>query len=85
MQTISATDLVRNLRETLDAVAIIGDTVVIERNSVAVAKMVPAEKTMTARQALAGLTIPAMTAAQAEAWRSDSRDAFGEALRDPWA
>jgi antitoxin (DNA-binding transcriptional repressor) of toxin-antitoxin stability system len=85
MQTISATDLVRNLREKLDAVAITGDTLVIERNSIAVAMIVPAEKKMTARQTLAGMTIPVMTSEQAKAWHSDSREAFGEGLSDPWA
>jgi antitoxin (DNA-binding transcriptional repressor) of toxin-antitoxin stability system len=85
MQTISATELVRNMREVLDAVAIGGQSVTIERNSVMIAKIVPPEKTMTARQALAGLELPMLTPAQGRAWLKDSKENFGDEVRDPWA
>jgi antitoxin (DNA-binding transcriptional repressor) of toxin-antitoxin stability system len=85
LQTISATELVRNMREILDYVAIRGECVFIERNSVTVAQIVPAEKTMTARQALAGLEFPMLTPAQGKAWLRDSKENFGDEVRDPWA
>ena len=85
MQTISATDLARNTRKILDSVASRGETVVVERNHTMIAQIVPPERTMTAAQALAGLTLPVLTQKQAAAWLKDSKDAFDEAVRDPWA
>jgi hypothetical protein len=40
---------------------------------------------MTASQALAGLTLPMLTLTQASAWLNDSKEGFGDAVRDPWA
>jgi antitoxin (DNA-binding transcriptional repressor) of toxin-antitoxin stability system len=85
MPTISATDLARNTREILDRVASRGETVAIERNHVLIAQIVPPERTMTASQALVGLGLPMFTPKQASAWLKDSKDNFGEAVRDPWA
>ena len=85
MQTISATDLARNTRKILDSVASRGETVVVERNHTMIAQIVPPERTMTAAQALAGLTLPVLTQKQAATWLKDSKDAFDEAVRDPWA
>lgn len=84
MQTISATDLARNTREVLDKVANRGETVVVERNRVVIARIVPPERTMTAAQALSGLPVM-LTPSQAAAWLQDARGAFDEAVRDPWA
>ena len=84
MQTISATDLARKTRDILDAVAGNGETVMIERNQIVIAQIVPPERTMTAAQALAGLQ-PMIAPKQAEAWLKESRGAFDEAVRDPWA
>jgi antitoxin (DNA-binding transcriptional repressor) of toxin-antitoxin stability system len=84
MQNVTATDLARNTREILDAVAGRGETVVVERNHMMIARIVPAERPMTAAQALAGL--PAvLTRSQAAAWLKDSRGAFDETVPDPWA
>ena len=85
MQTISATDLARNTREVLDKVASGGETVAIERNHTLIAQIVPPVRTMTASQALAGLTMPMLTPTQASAWLKDSRQDFSDAVRDPWA
>jgi antitoxin (DNA-binding transcriptional repressor) of toxin-antitoxin stability system len=85
MRTISATDLARNTRETLDKVASQGETVVIERNHTVIAQIVPPERTMTASQALAGLGLPMLTPKQAAAWLEGSKDGFDETVRDPWA
>jgi antitoxin (DNA-binding transcriptional repressor) of toxin-antitoxin stability system len=85
MQTISATDLARNTREVLDKVASGGETVAIERNHTMIAQIVPPQRTMTASQALAGLALPVLTLAQATAWLKDSKEDFGDAVRDPWA
>jgi hypothetical protein len=49
-----------------------------------IAKIVPAEPSMTAAQALTGLPPPMLTAAQAAAWLSDSRQAFDDTVRNPW-
>ncbi len=83
-QTITATDLARHTRKILDRVASQGESVIVERNHVVVARIVPSEATMTAAQALAGVQTM-LTAAQVAAWLAESRKAFDENLRDPWA
>ncbi|MDR5798012.1 type II toxin-antitoxin system Phd/YefM family antitoxin [Caballeronia sp. LZ008] len=84
MQIITATDLARQTRQILDAVARDGETVIIERNHTPVARLVPPEAVMTAAQALAGL--PAiLTPQQGQAWTDDSRADFDDAVREPWA
>jgi antitoxin (DNA-binding transcriptional repressor) of toxin-antitoxin stability system len=83
MQTITATDLARNTRKILDAVAGRGETVLVERNHVAIARIVPPQPAMTASQALAGFQ-PLLTAEQAADWLRDSRNAFDEGVTDPW-
>lgn len=85
MQMISATELARNTREILDRVASHGETVGVARNHALIAQIVPAERTMTASQALAGLKLPLLTPEQASAWLKDSKEEFDETLRDPWA
>ena len=84
MQTISATDLARKTRDILDAVAGNGEIVMIERNQIVIAQIVPPERTMTAAQALAGLQ-PRLAPKEAQAWLKESRGAFDETVRDPWA
>ena len=83
MPTVSATELVRNVREVLDKVASGGETVMIERNRAVVARIGPPERTVTAVEALAALR-PVMTLDQAAAWSRDIRQALDEAVRDPW-
>lgn len=85
MQTISATDLARNTRQILDKVASRGETVIIERNHTMIAQIMPPPQTMTASQALAGLTFPMLTPTQATAWLKDSKGDFGDGVRAPWA
>lgn len=85
MQIINATDLARNTRDILDKVAIRGETVIIERNHTTIAQIMPPPQTITASQALAGLTFPLLTPAQAAAWLKDSKSDFGDGVRDPWA
>lgn len=85
MQTISATDLARNTREILDKVASLGETMVVERNHVVIAKIVPPQLAMTAHQALAGLTFPMLTPKQAATWLKDSKEGFDETVPNPWA
>jgi antitoxin (DNA-binding transcriptional repressor) of toxin-antitoxin stability system len=85
MQTISATELARNTREVLDKVVSLGEIVAIERNSVTIAQIMPSQRSMTAVQALAGLSFAPLSAAQAAAWLADSKADFNNAVRDPWA
>ena len=85
MQTITATELTRNTREILDRVATRGETVTIERNHTLIAQIMPPQRTMTAAQALAGLTFPILTPQQASAWLHESKEGFGDTVRDPWA
>ena len=85
MQIISATELARNTREILDCVAIRGETVQIERNQAPIAQIMPAQKTMTAAQALDGLLLPSLTPLQADNWLKDARQGYEETVRDPWA
>ncbi|WP_338911886.1 type II toxin-antitoxin system Phd/YefM family antitoxin [Mycetohabitans rhizoxinica] len=84
MQAITATELARQTRQVLDTVARQGQTIIIERNHVPVARIVPPEPTMTAAQALAGLPV-ALTPLQAKAWLADSRTDLDDSVRDPWA
>jgi len=84
-RAISATDLARNTREILDQVAAQGETVVIERNHTIVAQIVPAQRTMTASQVLAGLGSLMLTPEQAVAWLKDSRGDIDDTVRDPCA
>lgn len=84
MQTISATELARHTRQILDRVAGRGETVAVERNHVTIAWITPAEVSMTAAQALAGLR-PLLTPRQGASWQRDSRGDFDETPRDPWA
>lgn len=81
---ITATELARSTREILDGVATRGDVVIVERNRTPIARIAPPERTMTAAQALAGLR-PVLTPRQAEDWLRDSRRAFDQDVRDPWA
>jgi prevent-host-death family protein len=83
MPTITATELARQTRQILDTVAH-GETVIIERNHLPVARIVPAEPLMSAAQALAGLPAP-LSPQQADAWLADSRAGFDDSVRDPWA
>ncbi len=85
MQTISATELVRNMREILDTVVLTGEPVSVERNGVMIAQIVPPERTMTARQALAGLAFPMLTPSEAKAWLKDSKGGFDDEVRNQWA
>lgn len=85
MQTISATELARNTREILDKVVSQGETVEVQRNQVLIAQIIPPPQTMNASQALAGISFPVFTAAQASAWLKDSKESFHDALHDPWA
>lgn len=84
MQTISATALARNTRAILDRVATRGETVIVERNHVTIARIVSPEPTMTATQALADLR-PTLTRQQADAWLAEQPLVLDETVRDPWA
>jgi hypothetical protein len=53
------------------------------RNRTEIAHIVPAKRTMTAAQAVAGLE-GKLTAAQGNSWLKDSLGEFGEEVRDPW-
>ena len=85
MQAISATELARNTREILDRVATRGEIVVIARNHTTIAQVMPAQRTMTAAQALSGLSFPLLAPHQASAWLEESKKGFGEQVLDPWA
>ncbi len=85
MQVISATELARNTRDVLDQVLAQGQAVFIARNQAVIAQIMPSPRTMTAAQALAGLTSPMLTSIQASAWLQDSQNGFGDGVRDPWA
>lgn len=84
MDTITATDLARDTHQILDRVAAHGETIDIQRHQMTVARLVPAQRTMTAAQALAGIR-PMLSPRDAVAWHKDSRAPFGQAVADPWA
>jgi antitoxin (DNA-binding transcriptional repressor) of toxin-antitoxin stability system len=84
MTVIKATDLARHTRKILDMVVIQGKTMTIERNHVAIAKIVPSEPTMTADQALKGFE-PTLNPTQGKSWLKDSKGGgFGQQVQDPW-
>ncbi len=72
MKTITATELARNVRRTLDRVALQGEEVVIERNHRKVAKLVRGQFEQNAIEAMADLyrTLPDDAAAT---WEADSK------------
>jgi antitoxin (DNA-binding transcriptional repressor) of toxin-antitoxin stability system len=84
MQTISATELARNTSKILDRVISRGEIVRVERNRAVIAQIIPPARIMTAAELLTGL-VPSLSAEQAAAWLTDSRDAFDQTVRDPWA
>jgi antitoxin (DNA-binding transcriptional repressor) of toxin-antitoxin stability system len=91
MQTVTATDLARRTRDVLDQVIRHGETVMVERNSVVIARISPITTlrplpgNMTAAEALAGLPLPILSARQGAAWLQESKASFDDAVGDPWA
>lgn len=88
MQTITATELARNLRQVLDRLAVEQSEIVIERNHQPVGRLLPGAGRMTALEAMADLyqTLPETAGHD---WLSDSRssdlvDVVTEEIRDPW-
>ncbi|MGA2051549.1 MAG: hypothetical protein ABSG96_28115 [Terracidiphilus sp.] len=82
MRAISASDLARNTSAILERI-LTGETVSVVRNRTEVAHIVPAKRSMTAAQAIAGLE-GMLTPAQGNSWLKDSRGEFDEEVRDPW-
>jgi len=87
MQAISASDLARNTSAILERI-LTGETVSVMRNRTEIAHIVPAKRTMTAAQAIAGLA-GKLTPAQGESWLRDSCEGldqgdFEEEVRNPW-
>ena len=82
MQTISASDLARNTSAILERI-LMGESVSVMRNRTEIAHIVPAKRTMTAAQAIAGVE-GGLSPAQGESWIKDSRGEFDEEVRNPW-
>jgi antitoxin (DNA-binding transcriptional repressor) of toxin-antitoxin stability system len=82
MQFISASDLARNTSAILERI-LMGETVSVMRNRTEIAHIVPAKRTMTVGQAIAGLE-GGLSPAQGESWLKESRGDFDEAVRNPW-
>jgi antitoxin (DNA-binding transcriptional repressor) of toxin-antitoxin stability system len=87
MQSISASDLARKTSAILERI-LTGETVSVVRNRTEIAHIVPAKRTMTAAQAIAGLE-GKLTPAQGKSWLKDSRRGldhgkFDAEVRDPW-
>lgn len=81
-QAISASDLARSTSTILERV-LSGETVKVMRNRTEIAHIVPARRTMTAAQAIAGLE-GKLTPAQGNSWLRDSRGEFDEEVANPW-
>jgi hypothetical protein len=56
----------------------------VERNQALIVKIVPADPTMTASEAMRGLPPANLTLAQASAWLKDSQEGFDETVLNPW-
>lgn len=83
MEKVSATELARHTREILDRVFGLGETIAVERNNALIAQILPAERTMTAEQALSGFR-PTLTSRQGGQWLKDSKEAMDDRVRNPW-
>ena len=83
MEIISASDLARNTSAILEQI-LMGESVSVMRNRTEIAHIVPAKRTMTAAQAIAGLE-GGLSPAQGESWLKDSRGEFDEEVGNPWA
>ena len=88
MQTITATELARNLRQILDRLATESDEIIIERNHQPIGRLLPGVGRMTALAAMSDLyrTLPDVAG---QDWLQDSRandlaDDISEEMRDPW-
>lgn len=87
MQTITATELARNLRQVLDRLAVGGEDIVVERNQRPIARLLSIPPRQTALEAMSDIfrTLPESAAS---GWLDDARGAdaaLGDELRDPWA
>ncbi|MGA2851833.1 MAG: hypothetical protein ABSE46_22755 [Terracidiphilus sp.] len=82
MPVISASDLARNTSAILERV-LTGETVSVMRNRTEIAHIVPAKRTMTAAQAVAGLE-GKLTPAEGKSWLKDSHGEFDEGVSNPW-
>ncbi|ABQ24255.1 type II toxin-antitoxin system Phd/YefM family antitoxin [Geotalea uraniireducens] len=86
MRSVTATELARNFRVTLDAVEYNHEEFIIVRNNHEVARIIPGPSTMTAMEAMADIyrTLPEEAAA---GWLRNSRqikDILSDEVRDPW-
>ena len=82
MRIVSASDLARNTSAILERI-LMGESVSVMRNRTEIAHIVPARRTMTAAQAIAGLE-GGLSPAQGENWLKDSRGEFDEEVGNPW-
>ena len=71
MQKISATTLARKSRDVLDAV-VGGERIMVERNRILIAQIIPVASTVTVTQLLAEIR-PTLKPSQAAAWLEASR------------
>jgi antitoxin (DNA-binding transcriptional repressor) of toxin-antitoxin stability system len=87
MQTMTATEVNRNFRRVLDALARNADEIVVLRNRQPVARLLPGSPRMTAIEALSDL-YRTLNNGEGDAWLRDSRTAdraVRKEMRDPWA
>ncbi len=82
MQNVSASDLARNTSAILERI-LTGETVRVMRNRTEIAHIIPAKRTMTAAQAIAGLE-GKLTPTQGDSWLTESRGEFDQEVRNPW-
>jgi len=87
MQTITATELARNLRQVLDRLAAGGEDIVVERNHQPIARLLSIPPRQTALEAMGDLyrTLPESAAS---GWLRDAQESDAQLdreIRDPWA
>jgi antitoxin (DNA-binding transcriptional repressor) of toxin-antitoxin stability system len=85
MQTITATDLSRNFRAMLNRVEFQHEELLILRNNMPVARLIPGPATMTATEAFADI-YSCLPHSAGNGWLADSRieDNYDGEVRDPW-
>ena len=85
MQTVTATELARRLREILDGVEFRGDALTIVRNKREIAQLLPGPQQMRAKQTFFDL-YGIVGEEAAAGWRKDGDvvESIEEGIRDPW-
>jgi antitoxin (DNA-binding transcriptional repressor) of toxin-antitoxin stability system len=85
MTTMTTTEFVKNIKETLDRLEVGGEEIILVRNKKIIARIVPGSPRFTALEAL-GDMYRTLGSEAAKDWLAESREEGKVAaeMRDPW-